>query len=105
MNRVSRFVLPDTDVIDPATETVLIDNIPSPDGIHNAGDLGFGKDGYLYVSVGDGGCDLRGDSGCFSERRRARPGRPVRQAAAHNARRRVAAGQPVHDGAATLRAG
>jgi glucose/arabinose dehydrogenase/PKD repeat protein len=65
VNRVSRFVLPDTDVIDPATETVLIDNIPSPDGIHNAGDLGFGQDGYLYVSVGDGGCDFRGDSGCY----------------------------------------
>ena len=65
VNRVSRFVLPDTDVIDPATETVLIDNIPSPDGVHNAGDLGFGQDGYLYVSVGDGGCDFRGDSGCF----------------------------------------
>ena len=65
VNRVSRFVLPDTNVIDPATETVLIDNIPSPDGIHNAGDLGFGQDGYLYVSVGDGGCDFRGDSGCF----------------------------------------
>ena len=64
VNRVSRFVLPDTNVIDPATETVLIDNIPSPDGIHNAGDLGFGQDGYLYASVGDGGCDFRGDSGC-----------------------------------------
>ena len=23
-----------------------------------------GKDGYLYVSVGDGGCDYKGDSGC-----------------------------------------
>ena len=65
VNRVSRFVLPDTNVIDPASETVLIDNIPSPDGVHNAGDLGFGQDGYLYVSVGDGGCDFRGDSGCF----------------------------------------
>ena len=43
---------------------MLVDNIPSPNGIHNAGDLGFGQDGYLYVSVGDGGCDFRGDSGC-----------------------------------------
>ena len=53
------------DLIDPASETVLVDNIPSPDGNHNAGDLRFGKDGYLYVSVGDGGCDYRGDSGCL----------------------------------------
>jgi glucose/arabinose dehydrogenase len=52
------------DIVDPTTEKVLIDNIPSPNGNHNAGDLSFGKDGYLYVSVGDGGCDYKGDSGC-----------------------------------------
>ena len=67
VNRVSRFVLPDSNVIDPASEVVLIDNIPQPDGIHNAGDLHFGKDGFLYVSVGDGGCDYAGDSGCGSQ--------------------------------------
>ena len=43
---------------------MLIDNIPSPTGNHNAGDLSFGKDGYLYVSVGDGECDYARDSGC-----------------------------------------
>ena len=45
------------DTIDPSSEEVLIDNIPSPTGNHNSGDLSFGKDGYLYVSVGDGQCD------------------------------------------------
>ena len=64
VNRVSRFVLGDNNVVDPASETVLLDNIPSTAGNHNAGDLEFGKDGYLYVSVGDGGCDYAGDSGC-----------------------------------------
>lgn len=64
VNRVSRFVLADSNVVDPATETVLIDNIPSPAGNHNAGDVQFGKDGNLYVSVGDGGCDYAGDGGC-----------------------------------------
>jgi glucose/arabinose dehydrogenase len=64
VNRVSRFVLGDNDVVDPASEQVLIDNIPNFDGIHNAGDLNFGKDGNLYISVGDGGCDYAGDSGC-----------------------------------------
>jgi hypothetical protein len=24
----------------------------------------FGTDGYLYASIGDGGCDYAGDSGC-----------------------------------------
>ena len=64
VNRISRFVLGDNDLVDPASELVLVDNIPAPD-IHNAGDLGFGKDGYLYATVGDGGCDFRGDSGCI----------------------------------------
>ena len=63
VHRVSRFVMAG-DTADPATEKVLLDNIPSPNGNHNAGDLGFGKDGYLYASVGDGGCDYAGDSGC-----------------------------------------
>jgi glucose/arabinose dehydrogenase/PKD repeat protein len=66
VNRVSQFILPDSNVIAPSSEQVLIDNIPSPAGIHNAGDLQFGKDGKLYVSVGDGGCDYAGNSGCGS---------------------------------------
>ena len=63
VNRVSRFVLGPANTVDPATETVLIDNSPSP-GHHNSGDLQFGRDGNLYVSIGDGGCDYAGDSGC-----------------------------------------
>ena len=56
VNRVSRFVLGANGVADPASETVLIDNIPAPEGYHVGADLDFGKDGYLYVSTGDGGC-------------------------------------------------
>jgi glucose/arabinose dehydrogenase/PKD repeat protein len=72
VNRVSSFVLSDTNTVDPASETVLVDNIPATGGNHNAGDLQFGKDGYLYVSVGDGGCDYNDDSGCAHENDAAR---------------------------------
>jgi glucose/arabinose dehydrogenase len=72
VNRVSRFVLPDTNVVDAASEQVLLDNIPSPSCCHNGGDLRFGRDGYLYVSVGDGGCDYDGDSGCGADNAAAR---------------------------------
>ena len=61
VNRVSRFVLSASNVA--SNEFILIDNIPSTAGNHNAGDVQFGKDGYLYVSVGDGGCDYAG-GGC-----------------------------------------
>jgi glucose/arabinose dehydrogenase len=63
VNRVSRFTLPSTNVLDLASEAVLIDEMPSPGGNHNAGDLAFGRDGYLYASIGDGGCDHAG-GGC-----------------------------------------
>lgn len=62
VNRVSRFLM-SGNTIDPATEQVLLDNIPSPAGNHNGGDLEVGNDGFLYVSVGDGGSDPRGRSG------------------------------------------
>lgn len=63
-NRVSRFTLPDSNVIDDASEVVLLDDMPSFGGNHNAGDVKIGRDGNLYVTIGDGGCDYAGDSGC-----------------------------------------
>jgi glucose/arabinose dehydrogenase/PKD repeat protein len=72
VNRVARFVLPASNVVDLGSETVLIDNIPSTNGNHNAGDLHFGKDGYLYISVGDGGCDYARTHGCAGGNKAAR---------------------------------
>ena len=64
VERVSRFTLPDTNVIDPASELILIDNVLNFAGNHNGGDVRFGTDGYLYAGIGDGGCDYANDSGC-----------------------------------------
>jgi glucose/arabinose dehydrogenase len=55
VNRVSRFTLSDNNTINLDSETVLLDNMPSPNGNHNGGDLNFGQDGFLYVSIGEGG--------------------------------------------------
>ena len=70
VNRVSRFIMAG-DTLDPASEVVLIDNIPSH-GSHNAGDLQFGKNDFLYVSTGDGVCDYALDSGCAGQNDAAR---------------------------------
>lgn len=37
-------------------ERILLDHIPSTNGNHNAGDIHFGFDGKLYISVGESGC-------------------------------------------------
>jgi glucose/arabinose dehydrogenase len=62
VNRVSRFTM-SGHTFAMASELVLVDNMPSTAGNHNAGDVAFGKDGYLYVTIGDGGCDYAG-GGC-----------------------------------------
>ena len=62
--RVSRFTADAAGrSADPATEEPLLSQ-PDPAGNHNAGDLQFGPDGYLYVACGDGGAaDDRFDTG------------------------------------------
>jgi glucose/arabinose dehydrogenase/PKD repeat protein len=63
-NRVSRFVLGDDDTAAPGSEKVLVDHIVSPRGHHIAGDLEFGEDENLYITVGDGTCSLTHPTSC-----------------------------------------
>lgn len=56
VNRVARFAMGANGIV-AGSPTVLVDNIPSPASNHNGGDVDFGNDGHLYVSVGDGGAN------------------------------------------------
>ena len=53
---ISRFQVSatDPDMADPQSEQVLF-TYQQPAGNHNGGDVEFGPDGYLYISLGDGG--------------------------------------------------
>ncbi|MDX1672092.1 MAG: PQQ-dependent sugar dehydrogenase [Balneolaceae bacterium] len=53
---ISRFTVSpnDPDQADPASETEIL-TFSQPFDNHNGGQLAFGPDGYLYISVGDGG--------------------------------------------------
>jgi glucose/arabinose dehydrogenase len=54
--RVAQFSVPLESPIaaDPASEYLIL-SVNQPYSNHNAGDLNFGPDGYLYIALGDGG--------------------------------------------------
>ncbi|MEM7200314.1 MAG: PQQ-dependent sugar dehydrogenase [Planctomycetota bacterium] len=53
------------DVANPGSAQVIIGPIAQPFSNHNAGDLAFGPDGYLYIPLGDGGS--AGDPACRAQ--------------------------------------
>jgi len=65
------FVLSEFQVTDDYREVIAsseraILEIPEPGRMHNAGDIEFGPEEYLYVTLGDGGGDGRDGSGPFN---------------------------------------
>lgn len=55
-SHVSAFSVSESDPTraDPASEEIIL-QVDQPQGNHNGGALAFGPDGYLYISLGDGG--------------------------------------------------
>ncbi|MCC7024146.1 MAG: PQQ-dependent sugar dehydrogenase [Thermomicrobiales bacterium] len=94
-NRVSRFFMAGDGSIDPKSEQILIDRIPAPGRNHNSGDLQFGSDGLLYVSVGDGEGPAHWQD-AERERQRPSPRSAERQDPAHRAWRWHPGGQPLY---------
>ncbi len=77
MTVISRFTMPDLDanVADRSTESVILTQ-SQPYANHNGGMLEFGPDGYLYISLGDGGS--AGDPQNYAQNTRSLLGKILR---------------------------
>jgi glucose/arabinose dehydrogenase len=64
VNRVSRYKLGADSHVIAGSGKVIVDNLPSPATGHDAGDLHFGVNQLLYISVGDGACQIGSPNLC-----------------------------------------
>ncbi|MFL6071180.1 MAG: PQQ-dependent sugar dehydrogenase [Actinomycetes bacterium] len=64
VNRVSRYTLGNDNHVAAGSGKVIVDNLPSPATGHDAGDLHFGSNQLLYISVGDGACQIGSPTLC-----------------------------------------
>ena len=83
-NTLSKFTISGGTIV-PGSEVVLIDNIVWAATNHNGGSVEVGRDGFLYLSVGEGAVDVAGTE----------PGVARRQDPARHDERSTRAGQPV----------
>jgi glucose/arabinose dehydrogenase len=63
-HRVVRYLLRDNNEVSKRSGKVIVDHLVSAELQHQADDVLFGKDGYLYVSVGDGLCRVKRATRC-----------------------------------------
>lgn len=56
ISRISEFTVAGTDpgTANPTSEKIILE-VDQPQGNHEGGTIAFGPDGYLYISIGDGG--------------------------------------------------
>ena len=65
-SRIAEYTVSGNPDVAGAAETVILD-VPQPFSNHNGGQIAFGPDGYLYISLGDGGSG--GDPNGFGQSR------------------------------------
>lgn len=53
-SRISEFTALNPDNADPGSEEIILE-VDQPQGNHEGGTIAFGPDGFLYISIGDGG--------------------------------------------------